>query len=206
MPNATLIACHDCDYLHAKPSLHACEKAYCTRCGALLATHQREKFTTEYALAITGVIVLMVAISLPIATVMIKGQAVTATLFTIIQTLNLQQYSFLAFLVLFTLGLAPALELGAIGFILWQLHLKNQNLVNHPHLAFATKLRAKIKPWVLVDVFMLGVLVAVVKLKSIVIIELGIGLGAFIALMIILYYLTYTLNTYHDENASHDEA
>ena len=199
MSNAALIACHECDYLHVKPSLQPNEKAYCTRCGALIAAHQHQHLATEYALAVTGVIVLILAIVFPIATVIIKGQEVTATLFTIIETLNLQQYTLLAFLVLFTLAIAPALELGAIGFILWQLHLKHHGKVNHTSLAFATKLRANIKPWVLVDVFMLGVLVALVKLKAIVIIELGFGLWAFIALVIILYYLSYVLNTSHEE-------
>lgn len=203
MSNAALIACHDCDYLHVKPLLKPNEKAYCSRCGAHLMAHQRQKLTVEYALTITGFMVLILAIMFPIATVIIKGQTLTATLFTIIQTLNLQQYPILAFLVLFTLGLAPALELGAIGFILWQLHLKNHikndRHVNHANLALATKLRANIKPWVLVDVFMLGVLVALVKLKAIVIIELGVGLWAFTALMIILYYLSDTLNISHDE-------
>jgi hypothetical protein len=42
-------------------------------------------------------------------------------------------------------------------------------------------------------------LVALVKLKSIVIVEIGAGLWAFIALIIILYYLSYTLNITHDE-------
>lgn len=199
MSNAALIACHQCDYLHVKSSLRPNEKAYCTRCGALLAAHQSDTLTVNYALAITGIMVLILAIALPIATVIIKGQEVTATLFTIIQTLNLQQYTVLAFLVLFTLAIAPALELGAISFILWQLHLKYNNQVNHTSLALATSLRANIKPWVLVDVFMLGVLVALVKLKSIVIIELHGGLWAYIALMIILYYLSYMLNTSHDE-------
>lgn len=199
MANTELIACHQCDYLHENSTLNLQEKAYCTRCGAKLDAHANLDLATAIAITATGLIIWLLAVTLPVATITIQGHEVSATLLTIVQTLNLQQYTALAFLVIFTLGLSPLLELTAIGFILRQLHLKNNNAINHNSLALAKKIRTAIKPWVLVDVFMLGVLVALVKLKAIVIIELGAGLWAFIGLMLILYYLSFNLAIDHDE-------
>lgn len=198
MPNLKLIACHDCDYLHQNISLNPREKAYCVRCGAKLGVNSDFDLTSTTAITVTGFIVWLLAVTLPIATVIIQGHQISATLSSIVQTLNLQQYTALAFLIIFTLGIAPLLELGAISFVLWQLYLKNNNAINHSNLALAEKIRGFIKPWVLVDVFMLGVLVALVKLKSIVIIELNAGLWAFISLMLLLYYLSFTLTVSHD--------
>lgn len=198
MSEAKLVACHECDYLHENIALNLHEKAYCVRCGAKLGTYSNLNLATALALTITGFIVWLLAALLPIASVIIQGHQISATLYEIVQTLNLQQYTALAFLIIFTLGIAPLLELIAISFIVWQLYLKDNEAINHNNLALANKMRANIKPWVLVDVFMLGVLVALVKLKSIVIIELNAGLWAFIALMLILYYLSYALTIDHD--------
>jgi paraquat-inducible protein A len=198
MSYAELIACRECDYLHESIALQPFEKAYCVRCGAMLGVHRDVDLIPKTAITVTGFIVWLLAVTLPIASVIIQGHQINATLSTIVQTLNLQQYTALAFLIIFTLGISPLLELGAISFILWQLHLKNNNAIDHTNLALAEKIRGLIKPWVLVDVFMLGVLVALVKLKSIVIIELNAGLWAFISLMLLLYYLSFTLTVSHD--------
>jgi paraquat-inducible protein A len=199
MADSELIACSQCDYLHLRPTLNRQEKAYCTRCGATLGAFANTDFNTAFALTLTGLIVWFLAVTFPIASVIVQDHHLSATLISIVQTLNLQQYTALAFLIVFTLALSPLLELVTIGFVLWQLNLKLQGNINHNHLALVAKLRRHIKPWVLIDVFMLGVLVAVVKLKAIVIVEIGAGLWAFIALIIILYYLSYTLNITHDE-------
>ena len=199
MTSSELVACPQCDYLHLRPTLNEREKAYCTRCGARLGAYANTDFTTAFALMLTGFIAWFLAVTFPIASVIVKDHHISATLVSIVHTLNLQQYTALAFLIVITLALSPLLELVTIGFILWQLHLKLLGNVNHSHLALASKLRKHIKPWVLIDVFMLGVLVALVKLKAIVIVELGAGLWAFITLIIILYYLSYSLNITHDE-------
>jgi paraquat-inducible protein A len=201
MPESKLIACHDCDYLHEISPLNPREQAYCVRCGAKLGKYADISPATASALTATGLILWLLAMTLPIASVMMQGHEIPATLYAIVQTLNTQQYTTLAFLVIFTLGIAPMLELCAISYMLWQSNLKTTTSFNHHDLALAKKLRKLIKPWVLVDVFMLGVLVALVKLKSIVVINLHAGLWAFIGLMLILYYLSLTLTIHHD-NAS----
>lgn len=199
MADSELVACPQCDYLHVRPILNKQDKAYCTRCGAMLGAYANTDVTTAFALTLTGFIAWLLAVSFPIASVIVQERHISATLISIVYTLNVQQYTALAFLIVLTLAVSPLLELMTIGFILWQLNLKYQGDVNHHQLALVTRLRKHIKPWVLIDVFMLGVLVALVKLKAIVIVELGVGLWAFITLIIMLYYLSYTLNVSHDE-------
>jgi len=190
MHNYKLIACRQCDYLHTKVQLKNRESAYCARCNALLYSNMRSGTQIETALTISAAMLLIIGNSFPIATIIVQGQQIDATLLSIVQTLNTQQYSLLALLVFSTLVIAPAIELFAIGYSLLQKH----GDAREQHLIQAYRVRQEVKTWVLIDVFMLGVVVALVKLSPIVLIKIGVALWAFGGLMVLLYLLTYFFN------------
>lgn len=177
-----LIACNQCDLLQHDVKLGMGEKACCTRCNAVLYKNTMPHYNQEIAFTITAIIMFVIANFFPIATVIVQGQVVNATLFGIIQTLVIQQQSLLASLIFITLILAPMLEILAMAYLLVQLKWR---WPKH-HIAHAYRLRLRVKTWVLLDVFMLGVLVALVKLGPIVIVKVDLAVWAIAGLIMLL--------------------
>lgn len=209
MQPASLIACTQCDLLQYEVKLVEGETACCTRCNALLYKNTVPHYNQEIAFTISAIIMLVIANIFPIATIIVQGQVIDATLFDIIQTLAMQHQNALALLVFITLLLAPTVELVTMAYLLIRLkmgsvkyhvstkhHISTKYLIKtRHHITQANRLRLSAKNWVLIDVFMLGVLVALVKLTPIVIVKVGIAVWALGGLIILLTALTQAFDT-----------
>ena len=182
MHTQLITACHQCDLMQYEVNLTAGEKARCIRCNALLYKNTAQHYNQEIAFTISAMVMLVIANLFPIATINAQGQAIEATLLDIIQTLVMQQQNVMALLVFITLLLAPIIEVLAMTYLLVQL---KWGLPKH-HIAHAYRLYLKSQTWVLIDVFMLGVLVALVKLTPIVIVKVDIAVWALVGLIILL--------------------
>ena len=182
MQTQLITACHQCDLMQYEVNLTAGEKAHCVRCSALLYKNTVQHYKQEIAFTISAMVLLVIANLFPIATIVVQGQAIDAKLFDIIQTLVMQQQNVMALLVFITLLLAPIIEVLAMAYLLIQLKC---GLPQH-HIAYTYRLYLKAQTWVLVDVFMLGVLVALVKLTPIVIVKVDIAVWALAGLIILL--------------------
>ncbi|MBC7786247.1 MAG: paraquat-inducible protein A [Methylophilaceae bacterium] len=188
---ALLIACNQCDLLQYEVKLVEGEKACCSRCNALLYKNTAPHYNQEIAFTVSAIIMLIIANMFPIATIIVQGQVIDATLFDIIQTLAMQQQNSLALLVFITLLLAPTVELLAMAYLLMQL---KWGWPKH-YITQAYRLRLSVKTWVLTDVFMLGVLVDLVKLTPIVTVKVGIAVWALGGLIILLTALSQAFDT-----------
>jgi paraquat-inducible protein A len=96
----------------------------------------------------------------------------------------------LAALVFVTTTLAPALELAAMIYLLLGLR------VGIPQSRFALAFRwvQRLRAWGMIDVLMLGILVALVKLSSLARVAPGLGLWSFAALLVLMAALNITFN------------
>ena len=182
MQTQLLTACHQCDLIQYDVNLIAGQKALCVRCNALLYKNTALHYNQEIALTISALVMLVIANLFPIATIIVQGQAIDATLFDIIQTLVMQQQILMALLIFITLLLAPVLQVLAMTYLLMQLKWGRPK----HHIAHAYKLYLIAQKWVLIDVFMLGMLVALVKLTPIVIVKVNIAGWALTCLIILL--------------------
>ena len=177
-----ITACHQCDLIQHEVNLIAGQKALCARCNALLYKNTALHYNQEIAFTISALVMLVIANLFPIATIFVQGQAIDATLFDIIQTLVMQQQNLMALLIFITLLLAPVLEVLAMTYLLMQLKWGRPK----QHIVDAYRLYLIAQKWVLVDVFMLGILVALVKLTPIVIVRVNIAVWALAGLIISL--------------------
>ena len=182
MQTQPLIACHQCDLIQYEVSLIAGESALCIRCNAQLYKSTAPNHNQEIALTISAIVMLLIANLFPFATVIVQDQVINATLFNIIQILFTQQQHVIALLIFITLVLAPILEVLTISYLLMQLTWGGQK----QYIAYAYNLYLTFKKWVLVDVFMLGVLVALIKLAPILIVKADITVWALAGLVILL--------------------
>ena len=187
-----LIACPECDALHRRSRVDGIGEETddivpsgrhyeCRRCGATLGLARHATFDLPLSLALAGLVALVIAHTNNILIIEIQGQARSATLWAAAWTLYDEGAWFMSGLVLFTTLLNPLIELGAVAYVLLPLRTGQQAP------AFDLVLRAMqaVQPWVMVEVFMLGVLVAFVKLNGLASVVPGPALWAFGAVMIL---------------------
>jgi paraquat-inducible protein A len=177
---AALIACHECDLLQRERALPDGGKALCARCGALLYRSHPHATDRALAFALAGVVLFAIANSFPIVSLELSGERVDATLYGAVRHLYGAAMPLLAALVFVTMILMPAVELAAMCYLLLPLRLGRVPRL----LAPALRALQGARPWAMVEVFVLGVLVTVVKLGHLAHAVPGIALWSFGALML----------------------
>jgi paraquat-inducible protein A len=177
-----VIACHECDLLQREVHLPQGGVAHCGRCGAELYRSHPDSFERTLALTAGAIILFVVANSFPIVGLKLQGQVINTTLFHTVQTLWNEDMKSVGILVFVTTILMPALQLLALTYLLLPLRLGRAPR----YFAIVFRMLQTVKPWGMVEVFMLGVLVSLVKLAHLAGVVPGIALWSFAALMFVM--------------------
>lgn len=177
---ARLEACHDCDLLLRLTA--ARERLCCPRCGAVLYEKNAHSPQAVVALLLAGLVVFLIANLFPVVQLEVAGNRSAATLWQTALALKDQDMSSVALLVLFTGVVMPALVLGSMLYL--QLPLLWGR--SAPGFAHIVRLQAMVHPWCMVEVFLLGVLVSLVKLVKLASVHPGVGLWAFFGLILLM--------------------
>ncbi len=175
------IVCHDCDALYRTPSLAPGEKARCTRCEAVVYEEKREPLTRPLALALAGLLLFVPANFLPLLSLSLEGRAQEMTIFGGAAALWEQGLHPLAAFVFAVSVAAPALRLAGLLYLLLPLRLGRVPW-RLPHMARLTDL---LGPWGMLEVYLLGVIVAFVKLADLATVVPGPAFYAFVALIVV---------------------
>lgn len=171
-----LVACHDCDALHHVRPLGRHEKALCARCGALLYTGAAGS-ERALALSLASLICLLLANAFPLLDMRLQGQEQISTIFAGSRELWRLGYQPLALLVLAMSIVLPLVRLGAQLWLLAPLHFGRRAR----GAALAFRITEALAPWAMTEVYLLGVMVAFVKLADLASIAPGPALYAFVA-------------------------
>ena len=189
---ASLIACHECDLIHRVQPLPPKGVASCMRCGAVLYRHKPNSLERTLALSLAGLILLAVANAFPFLALKMGSQVQHTTLITGIRELYAQGMQPLAILVFFTTILAPLAQL--LGMLYVLLPLRHHRVP--PKFAPVFRIVHAVQPWSMMEVFMLGILVSVVKLAKMAQIVPGIAIFSFFALILVLAAATVSLDSH----------
>ncbi|MBY4867969.1 paraquat-inducible protein A [Burkholderia anthina] len=162
MQRYDLIACHECDALLHKPRLSGREIARCPRCDALLYRNSAAQLERICALALAALITFVIAQTFPILEMDVNGNRVQTTLIGAIDSLWRQDMAIVGVMVFCSTVLFPLVEMAALLYLL----LPMRRGVVPP--GFNAVLRAiqLVRPWGMIEVFMLGILVTIVKMVS----------------------------------------
>lgn len=179
MSSPRLIACHECDALQRRVSLDPGRRARCVRCGAVLYRRSKGTLDDTFAWTLTAAALLIVANAFPVVSLEVQGQVTNATLFGAARALHGEGMTAVAALVLATLVIAPALELGALLYLIAP--LRSGRVAAGFGVLF--RLVHALRSWQMFEVFMLGIFVSVVKLSHLASVVPGLGLWAFFGLM-----------------------
>lgn len=183
---APVIACHECDLLQREVALPRGGVLRCGRCGAELCRSHPDSFERTLALTAAAIVLFAIANSFPIVGLKLQGQVIQTTLFHTVQTLWVEDMRSVGTLVFVTTMLIPALQLAALTYLLLPLRLGRAPR----HFALVFRVLHAVRPWGMVEVFMLGVLVSLVKLAHLASVAPGIALWSFAALMFLMAALS----------------
>jgi paraquat-inducible protein A len=175
----TLIGCHHCDAVVKEPWVPDGGSATCRRCGATLFRRHRETVEVTLALSVAAWILLILANAYPLLIFEIQGQGSESTLASGVSALWRQGEYAVSALVFLTTMLAPACEVLLLIFVLGPLHFKWRV----PGGAIAFRWVERFRPWSMMEVFLIGIMVALVKLSELADIRPGFALWAFLLLI-----------------------
>ena len=178
MEHDNLIACHECDTLFRKPRLVGRTVARCPRCGATLYRGVSRKLDAICAMTLGALITFLIAQGFPIVELETSGITSQTTLFGALIALWDEEMQIVAVMVFCSTILFPLTELLALLYVLIPLR------AGYVPPAFNRVLRAIqfVRPWGMIEVFMLGILVTIVKMVSLARVVPDAALFAFAAL------------------------
>ncbi|MGH8702313.1 MAG: paraquat-inducible protein A [Burkholderiales bacterium] len=182
MTAPTLIACHDCELLQRETALPVGGAACCGRCGAVLYRKMAESLDRTLAFTLAAGVLFVLANAFPLVGLEVQGQRNATDLLGAVRALWDQDMRMVAGLVFLTTVLIPAIEIGGMIYLLLPLRFGRLP----PGAAPMLRVLQAIKPWGMVEVFMLGVLVSLVKLAHLASIVPGIALWSFGGLILLL--------------------
>jgi paraquat-inducible protein A len=181
-----LLLCHGCDAVYRRRVLVRGEKARCLRCGSLLGHGAAYSLSTWLALVVTTTVVFIFANAFPVAVISLGGLESQATIWQSVLALSEGPGAPVAVTAaLITIGI-PALQLGTL---LWVLSFAVRGR-GCPGFVEAMRILRVSKPWGMVEVCLLAILVALVKLSGFVHVVAGVGVAATIVLAPLMAIVT----------------
>lgn len=168
------------------------QKLVCPGCGHVLANGFDSSLDTIAALTITALILIVLSVSFPFMSFDANGQSNSIDLLAPITELYSYDFSFLSLLVLGFIVVLPAIYLAAL--LCLSISVKF-GLTQRSKILLA-RIVTRTLPWAMADVFIFGVLVAIVKIISIAPVELGFSFWAYIVFTLLFLRITIIVDTH----------
>ena len=177
-----IIACEGCDAIYRRARLRPRDVATCPRCGTELERHSGQQRRRVLPLTVASLIMFAIANLFPIVEIEVRGLRSETTLAGAVLALTEAGMPPVALLVLATTILFPLVQLCILVWLLIPLERERRA----PGFAWMVRAMQSLRPWGMIEVFLLGVLVAIVKLSSIATVVAGPALWAFMVLTVLL--------------------
>ncbi len=188
---SAIVECRGCGRFYRLPPLRNGNRAICQRCGGLIRHYNTVGLDRTLAYSLCGLILIAIANSLPFMTLDIQGQLETADLVTGSIELFNRGMCLLAAAVSATPILAPLIKVGSTIYVLLGIRVRRPPPFTAPGLPPSRSLT----PWAMIEVYMLGVFVAYVKLVDLASIHIGVALYALVTLMITMTAANASIDT-----------
>ncbi|WP_185968096.1 paraquat-inducible protein A [Thalassotalea sp. PS06] len=177
----TILACRECDNLMHYPDLQEGEQARCRQCHHILLYRKRDPVNRSIAVSIAGLILSVPAIFLPIMSMKMLSISSTVSLSSAVYALWKNEIYFVALVTCFFCILAP------VGKLIIALYLgiavKLKRVTSRRYIPLI-KFYQRIDSWEMLEVFMIGILVSIFKLRDDAELFFDLGLVSYILFMI----------------------
>ena len=177
-----LIICEHCDCVYEKVTLAKHQKTLCTRCGGVLQRYNGLTVEQRLALTVTALMLWMFANFYPVMSISLKGLKNSATLWDSVLALSLGPITFIAMVAAIAMIIAPIFQLL---LLIWVLSFALASR-RSPGFRFCMRWLETLRPWSMLEVCLLGAMVAVIKLAGLLDVLPGIGLFALAILSLMM--------------------
>ncbi|WP_404802298.1 membrane integrity lipid transport subunit YebS [Brenneria izbisi] len=180
--------CPQCDALFILPTVKRNQTANCPRCDAKVSSGRDWPISRLTAMAIAMLVLMPFAFTEPLISIRLLGVSINATLFEGIWQITRQGNPVTASMVAFcTVGVPLTLVFS----LLYLFFAPRIGMNLRPILLMLDKL----KEWMMLDIYLVGMAVAAIKVREFADVQPGHGLIAFLALMTLSVLTLIHLNT-----------
>jgi paraquat-inducible protein A len=201
---ATPIACATCGLLQRVEALEPGTSANCRRCGAIIVSRRRGSIARTAALSLAALILYIPANIYPILRMNLHGAYSESTVWEGCVSL-FRNNEYLVAVIVFLASIAiPLLKLLSLFFLTATARLGST--LWRAQRARMHRFIELIGPWAMLDVFLLAVLVALVKLEKLATILPGPGLVAFTSVVVLTILASASFDSrllWNDPDTSH---
>ncbi|WP_175907905.1 MULTISPECIES: paraquat-inducible protein A [Burkholderia] len=177
-----LIACEHCDSVYRRRPLSRHQVAHCERCGAVLERASSMDVDRWLAMTVAAGVVFVIANACPVIRISLAGRYSETTLWQAAVALAQGPAAPIAIPAALAIVIVPCLQ---IALLTWLLAFARVGRCA-PGFAVLMRVLATLRPWSMLEVGLLGILVAIVKLSSLVAIVPGAGIWATAVLMVLV--------------------
>ena len=156
--------------------------ARCTACGAKIFIRFEQSVPRTLALYLAALFLVLVANAFPIMTMSLEGQSNAATILDSAKALYDGGMWPLAIAVALAGVVMPLAKILGMLAILLPLHFG----LRPPWMVAGFRWVERLQPWAMMEVYLLGVIVAYVKLQDLATIHLGVAIFAFVGTILLL--------------------
>lgn len=189
---AGLMGCHGCGLLVRQRHAGKGQVLRCPRCASTVHDRKPESLQRTTALVFTAAVLYVPANLFPIMTVISFGRGQPNTILSGIVHLAHSGLLSLALLVFFASVLVPVLKLVGLSFLLWSVHRKWKWRPRDR--TFLYRIIEAVGRWSMIDIFMISILVALVKLGNVATIETGLGATCFAGVVVITMFASMSFD------------
>lgn len=177
-----LIICEHCDCVFEKLTLARHQTAHCTRCGGVLQRFNGLSIEQRLALSLTAIVLWLFANFYPVMSISLQGLKSSATLWDSVLALSHGPITFIALVAAISIIIAPLFQLLLLCWVL-AFALRQRR---SPGFRLCMRWLESLRPWSMLEVCLLGALVAVFKLAGMLEVIPHIGLFALAVLSLLL--------------------
>jgi paraquat-inducible protein A len=179
------VLCHKCFTLHKKMPIHDGAKACCSECGAILYRYDTRLVDYGLSLSITGLIFFFLANIFPLVEVDILGSGQQITILKTIYSLFENGFYIVGIFCTFLIFIFPLLVFltNTILFLLFKL---GRGVALSKRLLLLLRL---VSTWSMLDIFLISIMVALVKLIGYAQIHMGIAFWSLAIFVLIDIYI-----------------
>ena len=190
--SASLLSCHTCQFLGRVPPGYTGHNASCPVCGAAMHQRKTHSITRTWALLLAAIILYIPANTFPVMTITYLGKSESDTILSGVRTLIESGMWPLAVIVFFASVTVPVVKLVVLSYLL--LSIQYRSLWRPKDRTRLYRLTEAVGRWSMVDIFVVAILIALVRIGNLATIEPGIGATAFGAVVVTTMFAAMTFD------------
>lgn len=184
------LACPDCDLLLPQGQPHQGHVLRCPRCNKIVHKHISNSIEKTTALSLAGLLLYLPAIFLPLMTLKSYGFSDSANIIETTINLLIDDYYFVSLMVMLSAVVFPLVLLFSIFWVSLQLKIGKSS----PYLKRLFRLYLHLEEWAMVEVYLLGILITIIKMHDSSQITYHYGIFCFFTLVVLTLAISTVLN------------